>query len=223
MNRDYVNNIILSGGIVELDKYIDDARIVIKEDTIINAVNLHNNMNLTIVVEEECNLELNLFDYAVSLEINLDIELHDRSTLTLNGAFISEIRYELNVDAKLYGDNIYACVDIRGVNEREGTVKINMNGTVAGETHGNVLNEYAKVLNKSELSNVLIPNLIVNTNDVEANHGVSIGSIDEKELFYLMSKGIDRHNAVKIIEEGFLEAIMPEDVKEKIKNILVGR
>lgn len=223
MNRDYVNNIILSGGIVELDKYIDDARIVIKEDTIINAVNLHNNMNLTIVVEEECNLELNLFDYAVSLEINLDIELHDRSTLTLNGAFISEIKYELNVDAKLYGDNIYACVDIRGVNEREGTVKINMNGTVAGETHGNVLNEYAKVLNKSELSNVLIPNLIVNTNDVEANHGVSIGSIDEKELFYLMSKGIDRHNAVKIIEEGFLEAIMPEDVKEKIKNILVGR
>ncbi len=206
-----------------MDKYIDDARIVIKEDTIINAVNLHNNMNLTIVVEEECNLELNLFDYAVSLEINLDIELHDRSTLTLNGAFISEIRYELNVDAKLYGDNIYACVDIRGVNEREGTVKINMNGTVAGETHGNVLNEYAKVLNKSELSNVLIPNLIVNTNDVEANHGVSIGSIDEKELFYLMSKGIDRHNAVKIIEEGFLEAIMPEDVKEKIKNILVGR
>lgn len=206
-----------------MDKYIDDARIVIKEDTIINAVNLHNNMNLTIVVEEECNLELNLFDHAVSLEINLDIELHDRSTLTLNGAFISEIRYELNVDAKLYGDNIYACVDIRGVNEREGTVKINMNGTVAGETHGNVLNEYAKVLNKSELSNVLIPNLIVNTNDVEANHGVSIGSIDEKELFYLMSKGIDRHNAVKIIEEGFLEAIMPEDVKEKIKNILVGR
>ncbi len=206
-----------------MDKYIDDARIVIKEDTIINAVNLHNNMNLTIVVEEECNLELNLFDYAVSLEINLDIELHDRSTLTLNGAFISEIKYELNVDAKLYGDNIYACVDIRGVNEREGTVKINMNGTVAGETHGNVLNEYAKVLNKSELSNVLIPNLIVNTNDVEANHGVSIGSIDEKELFYLMSKGIDRHNAVKIIEEGFLEAIMPEDVKEKIKNILVGR
>ena len=70
---------------------------------------------------------------------------------------------------------------------------------------------------------MLIPNLIVNTNDVEANHGVSIGSIDEKELFYLMSKGIDRHNAVKIIEEGFLEAIMPEDVKEKIKNILVGR
>ena len=223
MNDKYMNNIILSGGIVELDKYIDSARLIIKEETIINAINLHNNMDLCIVVESGCNLEFNMFDYAVSLETSLDVELHDNSTFTLNGAFISEVKYELNIDTKLYGDNIYATVDLRGINEEDGTVKINMNGTVAGETHRNVLNEYAKVLNKSKLSNVLIPNLIVNTNDVEAIHGVSVGRIDENEIFYLTSKGIDRHNAVKLVEEGFIESIMPEDVKEKIKNILMGR
>lgn len=223
MNKGNSNNIILSGGIVELDKYIDRANIIIKEDTIINAVNLHNNMDLTIVVEKGCNLEFNMFDYAVNLEVNLDIELYDKATFTLNGAFISEVKYELNIDTKLYGDDIYADVFIRGINETEGTVKINMNGTVAGETHRNVLNEYAKIINKSKLSNVMIPNLLINTNDVEANHGVSVGTIDEGQIFYLMSKGIDRYNATKLIEEGFIESIMPEDVKEKIKNILVGR
>lgn len=223
MIKEEKNSIILSGGMVELDKYIDSAEILIKEDTILNAVNLHNNMDLLFVIDENCSLEFNMFDYAVNLSVNLEFELHDKSSLSLNGAFISEVKYDLSVATKLYGDNIYVDVDIRGINEQEGTVKISLEGTVAGETHGNVLNEYAKVLNKSKLSNVLIPNLIVNTNDVEANHGVSIGAIDEEEIFYLMSKGIDRESATKIIEEGFIQSNMPEDVKEKIKNILVGR
>ena len=76
---------------------------------------------------------------------------------------------------------------------------------------------------KSEISNVLIPNLVVNTNEVEANHGVSIGGIDEDEMFYLMSKGISKATAKKLIEEGFILSIMPDDIKERIKNILVGR
>lgn len=223
MNREYENKIILSGGVHNLAKYNDSAQIIIKGDTIINAINLHNNMNLYIVLEPGASLLLNMFDYAVNLESNIKIEAGDRSSFVINCSFISETKYELNIDTLFYGDDITGSVNIRGINEEEGTTKVSMSGTVAGETHGNVLNEYAKVLNKSIYSNVLIPNLIINTSEVEANHGVTIGHIREDELFYLMSKGISRSTAIKTIEEGFILSIMDEEIKQKILNILIGR
>ena len=223
MNKDKLNNIILGGGVVDLDKYINSAKITIKEDTIINAINLHNNMDLKMLVKSGKNLVINMFDYAVNLNTHLEIELEDRSNLTINCTFIAEVKYELDIDTKLYGDNIKTKVNIRGINEPEGIVRITMNGTVAGNTKGNIIEEYAHILNKSRLSNIIIPNLIINTNEVEANHGVTIGQISEDKLFYMMSKGINRSTATKIIEEGFIKEGLDLDVKEKIQNILVGR
>ncbi len=223
MNGKYENNIILSGGVRDLDKSHDSVQFIVKADTVVNAINLHNNMSLKFIVEKGVTLVFNVFDYAVSLETNVEIEADDETSFVMNVAFIAETKYDLNVETKLYGSNINGILNVRGINEREGTVRVLMNGTVAGETKGNVLNEYAKVLNKSDHSNVLIPNLIVNTSEVEANHGVSIGHIDERQLFYMMSKGLSKYSAVKMIEEGFLIDIMSDDIKQKIQNILVGR
>ncbi len=206
-----------------MDKFHDSVQFIVKADTVVNAINLHNNMSLKFIVEKGVTLVFNVFDYAVSLETNVEIEADDEASFVMNVAFIAETKYDLNVETKLYGSNINGILNVRGINEREGTVKVLMNGTVAGETKGNVLNEYAKVLNKSDHSNVLIPNLIVNTSEVEANHGVSIGRIDERQLFYMMSKGLSKYSAVKMIEEGFLIDIMSGDIKQKIQNILVGR
>jgi len=217
------NIIIMSGGVVNLNKYTSSAHIKIEHDTILNAINLHNNMDLKFEVEKNATLTFNMFDYATTLKTKLDIELYDDSKFNLNVAFITEQKYELDINTKLYGDNISANVNVRGINEREGITRISMDGVVAGETHGCVINEYAKIINKSTFSNVLIPNLIVNTNDVEANHGVTVSHIDEGALFYLMSKGLDKISATKILEEGFILSIMDDDVKNTIKNILVGR
>lgn len=217
------NNIILSGGVVDLDRYIDESVITIDRDTTVNAINLHNNMDLKFLVKTGVALTINMFDYAVDLKNKLEIELDNNASFTLNNAFIAEEKYELDIDIKLYGDNVFSKVDIRGINEEKGSIKIVMNGTVAGETHGSEINEYARIINKSEQSSVLIPNLVVNTSEVVANHGISISELDPEALFYLQSKGLEAYHATKILEEGFLLSIMDGEIKEKIKNILIGR
>ncbi len=223
MNDKDLNRIVVSGGIIDWDKYMNAAHLIIKGDTVINAINLHNDLNLKIKIEKGKSLVINMFDYAVSLDVALVIEADENSNFVINSSFISDVKYTLNIDTIAYGDNTFGEVNIRGINERNSVIRIVMNGTVAGKTKNCVLNEYAHVLNKSNNSNVIIPNLIVNTNEVEANHGVTVGQIDEEKLFYLLSKGISRPVAAKIIEEGFLLSIMPDDIHEKIKNILVGR
>lgn len=223
MNSKYTNKIVLSGGVHALDKFNNSAQLVIKDDTVVNAINLHNNMDLHFILEKGVFLVLNIFDYAVDLSTKIIVEADSSSKFVINDAFITDVKYDLTVETRLYGDDIEGTLNIRGINEREGTTKILMNGIVAGETHGNILNEYARILNKSEHSNVLIPNLIVNTSEVEANHGVSVGHIDDKELFYMMSKGLSRRNAIKIIEEGFLLSTLTPELKQQVQNILVGR
>lgn len=49
-----------------------------------------------------------------------------------------------------------------------------------------------------------IPGLEIEANDVRATHGASIGPIDEEQIFYLMSRGLEREQAKRTIVEGFL-------------------
>ena len=218
-----MNRILLSGGVRDLEKFSEVSEIVAEGENTLNIINLGDNVNLDIKISKRSTLTINMFDYAYDKNIDLQIEADDEATFNLNASFIANGKYILNIKDNLYGNNITSNVNIRGINERAGTVTILMDGTVAGETHDNVLNEYARVINKSDFGSVLIPNLIVNTNEVVANHGVSIGGFRGEEIFYLTSKGIDKHTAQKLIEEGFILSIMDEDVSGKIKNILIGR
>jgi Fe-S cluster assembly protein SufD len=50
-----------------------------------------------------------------------------------------------------------------------------------------------------------IPNLEIMTNDVSCSHAATVGEIDEKQLFYLSSRGLPQEEAKRLIAEGFLK------------------
>jgi Fe-S cluster assembly protein SufD len=49
-----------------------------------------------------------------------------------------------------------------------------------------------------------IPELEIECDDVRASHAASVGRIDEEQLFYLMSRGLSREEAVELIIKAFL-------------------
>jgi Fe-S cluster assembly scaffold protein SufB len=50
-----------------------------------------------------------------------------------------------------------------------------------------------------------VPELEILTDDVKCSHAASISQIPEAQMFYLMSRGVSRREAEKMIVEGFLE------------------
>lgn len=52
------------------------------------------------------------------------------------------------------------------------------------------------------------PQLEIEANDVKASHGSTIGRIDEDQLFYLASRGVDREAGKNIIVQGFIDSIL---------------
>lgn len=53
-----------------------------------------------------------------------------------------------------------------------------------------------------------IPSLIVETDDVSASHGGTVGELDEEQIFYMTSRGIPRAEAVRILVEGYFEEVV---------------
>ncbi|MDQ6915057.1 MAG: SufD family Fe-S cluster assembly protein [Actinomycetota bacterium] len=85
----------------------------------------------------------------------------------------------------------------------EGLIKIRQGAQESHtylQTHSMMLSPRAKV--------DAIPSLIVETDSVSASHGGTVGEVDETQVFYMRSRGLSRHEAVRVIVEGYFEPIV---------------
>jgi Fe-S cluster assembly protein SufD len=69
-----------------------------------------------------------------------------------------------------------------------------------------------------------VPALEIAANDVKAYHGATVGAIDEEQIFYMTSRGIDREFAEKMIALGFFEPAIArfpgEALRERLRAAL---
>lgn len=72
-----------------------------------------------------------------------------------------------------------------------------------------------------------IPMLEIEANEVRCTHGATLTQLDEEELFYLMSRGINEQMATNLIVDGFyspvLERIPLRDVRDRLKQAIRDR
>jgi Fe-S cluster assembly protein SufD len=47
--------------------------------------------------------------------------------------------------------------------------------------------------------------LEIEANDLRCSHGATVSQVDESQVFYLMSRGISRADAGRLIVEGFFQ------------------
>jgi FeS assembly protein SufD len=84
----------------------------------------------------------------------------------------------------------------------KGMIKINKNA----KSTESYLAGHAILLDKGAKSDA-IPGLEIESNEVKATHSASVAQIDEKQIFYLMSRGLSEELAKREIVGGFLEPI----------------
>ena len=53
-----------------------------------------------------------------------------------------------------------------------------------------------------------LPNLEIEADDVRCSHGATVGQLDTEALFYLMSRGLDRAQAERVVVKGFLGEVL---------------
>lgn len=66
----------------------------------------------------------------------------------------------------------------------------------------------------------LIPGLEIEADDVRCTHGATAGRVDEEQVFYCMSRGIDRWEAMHLIVEGFFQGVYDRIPVEVVRETL---
>ncbi len=72
-----------------------------------------------------------------------------------------------------------------------------------------------------------IPGLEICADDVRCTHGATVGKLEEEPLFYLLSRGIPRLEAERLLVEGFFDPIMQripfEGVRERFQKAILEK
>ncbi len=69
---------------------------------------------------------------------------------------------------------------------------------------------------------VPIPGLEILANDVRCTHGATVGRVDREDLFYLMSRGLPRFEAERLIVRGFFQEILDRIELEPVRDAVTA-
>ena len=67
-----------------------------------------------------------------------------------------------------------------------------------------------------------IPGLEIMANDVRCTHGATLGQVDREQLFYLMTRGLSRAEAERLIVRGFFQDVLDRVELEPVRDALAA-
>lgn len=163
---------------------------------VINSINKNNSVNATVSLNELANITYNHSIFSVNESIN---------TFTIN--------HLANSSVSILNNN--------GINNGNNKLFFTIDGIIPNKLHNITCNQSSKIINYKNGDSKIIPNLIISSNDIIANHAAYIGEINEEELFYMQSRGIDKENIKKLVYKGVLLGSMElKEEKEEFNKII---
>ena len=154
-----------------------------------------NIINISIDKDTICNINKS--------ELKINIIENNNSEFLYNHSFISKEDYNVYINVKMIGNKSKNTINIHGISDG-GKSSVIIDGKVNENTIDNELDENIKLLNINNGTSNIYPNMYIDTKNVSANHSASISLVNEDYIFYLMSKGINRENSIRLILDGFL-------------------
>ncbi len=158
---------------------------------------------------------------AVSLNLNLGSSLaRTESVSRLRGegsrsdmlaVSVADNAQELDQRTLQVHEVAHTCSDLLYKNSLDDSARTIFAGLIRVEPGAHQTDAYQKVRNlllsdESEANSA--PGLEIEADDVRCSHGATTGQIDAEELFYLLSRGITRKEAQKLIVHGFLQEVI---------------
>ncbi len=193
-----MNKILMDGNKLTLKDY--KSIIEVSSSSIIYI--LDNSSDLTLDINIKDNASLTIYDFNMhNKSSDIIVRQGNNTKVEYNHTFKIDGEYKFNYEVHIIGDNNTNNVNISGVSN--GLVSMNIDGNVLRNVKNNELNENIRILT-IEGQAFVSPMLHISALNVLANHNTAISNVNEDALFYLMSKGIDRKQATKLIEDSYI-------------------
>lgn len=116
----------------------------------------------------------------------------------------------------------------RGVAAGRARVAFNGKVVVRKDAHGTDSRQSLRGLLAGPQAEIDVrPQLEIYTDDVKCSHGATAGKLDDNMLFYLLSRGLDRDTAQRLLKWAFLEDVVARievpELRRQIEQSLAGQ
>ncbi|MGL4616970.1 MAG: SufD family Fe-S cluster assembly protein [Mycoplasmoidaceae bacterium] len=195
-------------------------KLIIENNTFSKTINIASNTKEKISI-----VDINDSDITMDIIINV----FENSSAILNLASFSEsTKKNYNIIVNHFSSNSYSECNVFGVSKNISDIKFNLTAKIDDLSLSNKCKQsISGILLTNDSSIIGAPNLIINTNSIKAEHSLSIGKINQNKLFYLMSKGINKKDALYLLIMGYfsncLKNLKNKNLKEKIERKIKGK
>ena len=122
-----------------------------------------------------------------------------------------------------YGNNSIGHILQHGVILERGTLTFNGIGHIIKGAKGADAQQESRVLMLSDKARSdANPILLIDENEVTAGHAASLGQVDPEDLYYLMSRGIDKETAERLVIRGFLGTVITEIPVKAVRDEMIA-
>ena len=157
---------------------------------------------------------------------NVQVELSGSSAhADLSSASLVRNRKDYRMFAVNSAEKTSAEIKNYAVVLKDGKLMIDAVGKIINGAKRSKSHQVSRALSFEEGQNTtILPELLIDENDVEASHAMSIGRVDENQLYYMMSRGLNMKECTMLISLGYLlpitDIIANEEMREALRDEL---
>lgn len=212
-----MNKLLVKEGILSINNSLNDLDIKtntltleISGNVCINDINNNTDLDLKIIMSDGSHLLYNRYNESIN-KFNLNIEITSNAYVEFNYSLKTLIASDISLNANIAGNNNISHINFHGITDQNGVIKNIATSKVDEATKDNEVLENLRIVTLNDAENMIVPNLLVRSDSVNAIHNTTISTVDKDYLFYLNSKGINKKDAIKLIVDGFLKSNLKEN------------
>ncbi|WP_313629506.1 Fe-S cluster assembly protein SufD [Enterococcus italicus] len=148
----------------------------------------------------------------------------------LKAVAISAGRQTQAIDTRVTNKAPYSIGHIlqHGVIRERGTLTFNGIGHIIKGAKGADAQQESRVLMLSDQARGdANPILLIDENEVTAGHAASVGRVDPEEMYYLLSRGLHKEEAERLVIRGFLGSVLTaipvKEVQKELIEVIEGK
>ncbi len=200
-----MHKILMSTDSSDTLKISDDIMIIVDRDTSINEMVIGDNSKATILIKEGCKLNIASSIYLKGVNSKIQIINEDKSRLEAHIGISGSEKNNIHIENTLRGSDITSEIKVRVISEPNSYTYLKTVGILESGYTNNEFLEDIKYLNEYPGQIVCLPELLVASDDVIANHNMTCASFDTEMLFYLESRGLTKSRAKELMRDSFLK------------------
>lgn len=209
--------------LLEVENLEKELFLIVSNNSTVTLTILGENTNLTFHIQMEKNTTLTFNHFVIDGSIHMDTNLNgENATFHFHNSIFSGKHSKNQIIVNHNASHTISNLKNHGFSNHHANLILDVSSYVPKQSTSCISKQDNQIMEEESSLSQINPNLYIDNYDVEASHSAYVGEFKEREVFYLMSRGLTEKTSKFLLLKSFLigsfhlEDKIEEKMNEKI-------